>query len=242
MMVRPIKHSRSVRGILHACALAAIPLLFGACATTTVPGAAPSSAPAALSTPTKAATSASQTETVTQTKAMTETGAGASKTGAMTETQAMTETGATKTGTMTETKGMTGTEGMTGTQGASSAAGAVVMLHENGTHGKILVDDTGMTLYVFDKDSKDKSSCTGDCLTKWPPLTVASAGEKLTAGEGVTGKLATIKREDDGKEQVTINGMPLYHYYEDKQAGDANGQAVGDVWWVVGADGNKISQ
>ena len=252
MMVRPIKHSRSLRGILPFCVLAAFPLLFGACGAANAPTTASSAPSAALATPTKAATSASQTETVTETKATTETGTGASKTGAMTETQGMTETGTTKTAAMTETQGMTETgatktgtmtetKGMTGTEGAGAAAAAVVMLHENGTLGKILVDDKGMTLYVFDKDSKDKSACTGDCLTKWPPLTVASAGEKLTA-EGVTGTLATIKREDDGKEQVTINGLPLYYYYEDKQAGDAKGQAVGDVWWVVGADGNKISQ
>ena len=163
----------------------------------------------------------------------------------MTETEGMTETGAMtesgtmpETGTMTETGAMTETGGMTDTQGAAAAA---LMVHNASTLGNILVDNKGMTLYVFDKDSMDKSTCTGSCLTKWPPFTVAAAGD-LTGVEGVTGKLGTITREDDGSLQVTINGMPLYHYYEDKQPGDTNGQAVGDVWWVVGAEGNKISQ
>ena len=85
------------------------------------------------------------------------------------------------------------------------------------------------------------SACTGGCLEKWPPLTAADASAALTGGAGVTGELGTITREDDGSAQVTINGMPLYYYYEDKQAGDTKGQAVGDVWWVVGPDGSKIS-
>ncbi len=115
------------------------------------------------------------------------------------------------------------------------------MLRANGAHGSILTDAKGMTLYVFDKDSKDMSTCTGDCLTKWPAFTAASATAAMKSAAGVTGKLGTIKRAD-GKFQVTINGMPLYYYYQDKQPGDAKGQAVGNVWWEVGANGSKITQ
>ncbi len=261
MNMHSIIHSRSLRGSLIAGSVAGVALVLAACG-----GAgsakAPAAASAALATPTKAAAAAAvtkpmtetsavtstvkteagaaKTTAVTETKAMTE-AAGAVKTAAMTETKATTETAApAKTGAVTETGAMTTTHAATETAPAGTAA-ALVMLHDNGTHGKILTDEKGMALYVFDKDSMDKSSCTGDCLTKWPPLTVAAAAD-LKGGEGITGKLATIKREDDGKLQVTINGMPLYHYYEDKQPGDAKGQAVGDVWWLVGAEGNKISQ
>ena len=115
------------------------------------------------------------------------------------------------------------------------------MLRSNGAHGNVLTDAKGMTLYVFDKDSKDKSTCTGDCLSKWRPFTVANAGAAMKAAAGVTGKLGTIRRAD-GTLQVTINGMPLYYYNQDKQAGDAMGQAVGNVWWEVGANGSKITQ
>jgi len=115
------------------------------------------------------------------------------------------------------------------------------MLRANGAHGSMLTDAKGRTLYVFDKDSKDMSTCTGDCLAKWPPFTAANATAAMKSAAGVTGKLGTIKRAD-GKFQVTINGMPLYYYYQDKQAGDAKGQAVGNVWWEVGANGSKITQ
>ena len=41
------------------------------------------------------------------------------------------------------------------------------------TKGKVLTDDKGMTVYVFD-DSGGKSACNGPCAGNWPPLTLAS--------------------------------------------------------------------
>src|SRR6516162_7609822 len=41
--------------------------------------------------------------------------------------------------------------------------------------GKVLTNDKGMTLYVFDKDSGGKSACNGPCTGNWPPL-MAAAG------------------------------------------------------------------
>ena len=43
------------------------------------------------------------------------------------------------------------------------------------TKGKVLTNDSGMTLYVFDKDSAGKSACNGPCAGNWPPL-MATAG------------------------------------------------------------------
>ena len=81
-----------------------------------------------------------------------------------------------------------------------------------------------MTVYTFTMDVKDsgKSACTGGCVATWPPLTVP-AGSTPTAGDGVTGTLGTITREDDGSLQVTYNGLPLYFFKNDKAEGDANG-------------------
>ena len=41
--------------------------------------------------------------------------------------------------------------------------------------GKVLTNASGMTLYVFDKDSAGKSACNGPCAGNWPPL-MAAAG------------------------------------------------------------------
>ena len=75
-----------------------------------------------------------------------------------------------------------------------------------------------MSLYVFTPDEGDTSACNGDCATNWPPLTVDDVAD-VTAGDGVTGELGTITR-DDGTTQVTLGGAPLYYFIGDEAAGD----------------------
>ncbi len=114
-----------------------------------------------------------------------------------------------------------------------AASGATVDAKEVGSLGKVLVaGSSGMTLYVFTSDVKDsgKSACSGGCIQKWPAL-IVPAGGTPAGGSGVTGKLGTITREDDGTLQVTYNGMPLYFYEDDKAPGDANGVYTG--WEAV---------
>jgi predicted lipoprotein with Yx(FWY)xxD motif len=105
--------------------------------------------------------------------------------------------------------------------------------------GTIVVDSAGMTLYVFDKDVADsgESTCEGDCLVKWPPVVAESDTPTV---DGVTGTVGVITRTD-GTKQVTLNGLPLYYWAGDAAAGDTTGQAVGDVWWVVAPNGDKIA-
>ena len=112
------------------------------------------------------------------------------------------------------------------------ASGSTVDAKPVGTIGTVLVAGNGMTVYTFDKDVKDSgtSACTGGCITKWPALTVP-AGASPVAGTGVTGKLATITRADDGTLQVTYNGLPLYFFSGDKAPGDSNGVYTG--WQAV---------
>lgn len=108
---------------------------------------------------------------------------------------------------------------------ASAGAGTTVEAKAVGSLGTVLVDGaSGRTLYIFTKDVKDsgKSNCSGGCLNTWPALTV-SAGATPTGGDGVTGTLATITREDNGTLQVTYNGLPLYFFSGDSAPGDANG-------------------
>lgn len=116
---------------------------------------------------------------------------------------------------------------------SANASGTAVEARDVGSIGTVLVaGSNGMTVYTFAKDTKDngKSACSGGCATKWPALTVASEAA-ATGGPGATGKLGTIKREDDGKLQVTYNGLPLYFFQNDKAPGDANG--VYENWAAV---------
>lgn len=103
--------------------------------------------------------------------------------------------------------------------------------------GDVVVDASGMTLYMFTKDTKDsgKSSCAGQCLALWPPLLT----DGRPTADGVSGTLATITTAD-GKKQVTLNGWPLYYYAKDKAAGDVTGQGVGQVWWVLSKEGQPV--
>ena len=115
---------------------------------------------------------------------------------------------------------------------AAAASGSTVEAKPVGSLGTVLVAGTnGMTVYTFSQDVKDsgKSNCTGSCITTWPAVTVAD-GATPSAGSGVSGKLATIKR-DDGSTQVTYNGLPLYFFSNDHAPGDSNG--VYENWNAV---------
>jgi predicted lipoprotein with Yx(FWY)xxD motif len=113
-----------------------------------------------------------------------------------------------------------------GTGGGSvvSTAGSISVNSASSSLGTILTGPNGKTLYTLAGDSATTSTCTGACLTAWPPLTVAS-GQQPTAGAGVTGQLGTFSRSD-GSVQVTYNGLPLYYWQGDKKAGDTTGQGV----------------
>lgn len=119
----------------------------------------------------------------------------------------------------------------TPTAGSPTAAAAVDLKTSSSSAGNIVVDSAGMSVYFFTKDVKDSgtSACTGACLTAWPPVLTTAA---TPAAEGVTGTLGTITTPD-GAKQVTLNGLPLYYYQQDKNPGDILGQGVNDVWYLA---------
>lgn len=90
--------------------------------------------------------------------------------------------------------------------------------------GKALADEKGMILYTFDKDAKGKSNCDADCLKKWPAFHAA-------ANAKAEGEWSLVKAAD-GMEMWAYEGKPLYTY-EDKKAGEANGDGVGGVWHLA---------
>ncbi|HEY5630361.1 MAG TPA: plastocyanin/azurin family copper-binding protein [Candidatus Limnocylindrales bacterium] len=117
---------------------------------------------------------------------------------------------------------------------ASASAGAAyqVAVAQDAKLGAHLTGEDGKSLYLLTADSSGTSTCTAGCAKAWPPFEL-DPGETVTAGTGVSGALATIMRADDGKEQVTYNGIPLYYFAKDAKAGDVNGQGVKGVWFLV---------
>ena len=103
--------------------------------------------------------------------------------------------------------------------------------------GTILVDDEGMTLYLFTKDTQGsgESTCEGECLVAWPAL----LGEPK-AGSGADETLLGTLTRTDGTTQVSYNGWPLYYWVDDTAPGDTSGQGVQGVWWVLDPAGDAI--
>lgn len=138
-----------------------------------------------------------------------------------------------------------------GASGASSAntsatttgasAPVTVTAAQRGTLGVILVDDSGRTLYRFSTDGVGKTTCTGECATIWPPLTLPAGSDHTAASGGISASaLGTIVRPD-GTRQVTFEGMPLYRYAGDTKAGETNGQGVDGTWFVVSATASSTT-
>ena len=105
----------------------------------------------------------------------------------------------------------------------------VVQTMEYPELGTILTNQ-GMTLYMFTKDEEGVSNCYDDCAVNWPPLLVGEGDAQV--GEGLDGGLTVIDR-DDGTRQVAYNDMPLYFWIRDARPGDASGEGVGGVWYVI---------
>jgi predicted lipoprotein with Yx(FWY)xxD motif len=129
--------------------------------------------------------------------------------------------------------------------GASTSAVGVAKSHtvnvRGSSLGKILVNSKGRTLYLFKKDSRRKSACTGACAKAWPPL---RANGKPTVGSGASASRVGTIRRSDGKPQVTYKGHPLYLFQGDTKAGDTNGQgltAFGGSWFALSPAGNQVA-
>jgi len=121
---------------------------------------------------------------------------------------------------------------------AAPAAGATALMTADTSLGTIVVDGSGMTVYMYDSDTQGSgtSTCSGACLSAWPAVPGGDAAPTLT---GVTGEVTTITGTD-GKPQLALNGWPLYYYVSDSAAGDTTGQGVGGVWWVLNAAGEPV--
>lgn len=127
------------------------------------------------------------------------------------------------------------------TAGARNAArtNATVAVRKTGL-GSVLVNSRGRTLYLFRKDPRGKSACTGQCATFWPPLL---AHGTPTAGANVSRAMLGTTRRAGGALQVTYNGHPLYRFALDKQAGQTKGEgqlAFGAKWYAVSARGTAV--
>jgi predicted lipoprotein with Yx(FWY)xxD motif len=123
---------------------------------------------------------------------------------------------------------------------SAAGTGQTIKVATNTKLGQILVDESGMTVYLFVADTGTSSTCYNSCATIWPPVLTTGAPQ---AGAGATASLLGTTTRTDGKVEVTYAGHPLYYFVQDKAAGDTTGQGVngfGGLWWVLSPAGAAI--
>jgi predicted lipoprotein with Yx(FWY)xxD motif len=104
-----------------------------------------------------------------------------------------------------------------------------------GGRSNVLVDQSGCALYLNTQDTATTSNVDAATLAAFPP-----AHAPGTAGDGVQqANLGTFIRAD-GTSQVTFFGHQLYYSTADRAPGDANGQGVNQIWFLVNAQGQPV--
>jgi predicted lipoprotein with Yx(FWY)xxD motif len=124
---------------------------------------------------------------------------------------------------------------------ATRSSGAKVAVASTSL-GRILVDARGHTLYLFEKDKRGKSACSGQCATFWPPLITSG---KPIAAAGVKASLLGTTKRADGRLQVTYNRHPLYGFYKDTRKGQTTGEGLdffGGEWYAVSPAGKTVEK
>jgi predicted lipoprotein with Yx(FWY)xxD motif len=145
--------------------------------------------------------------------------------------------------------GGSGSSGYGGGSSTTSAAptggtsGQTIKTASVGNLGPILVDGAGRTVYLFEKDKGNQSSCSGSCASVWPPVTTSV---KPQPGSGAdASKLSTTKRSD-GTTEVSYAGHPLYYYAPDGTSGGSTGgqglDQFGAKWYVLSPSGSAVTK
>ena len=111
--------------------------------------------------------------------------------------------------------------------------GENVLIAHTPALGLYLTDASGMTLYVFTKDTTGTSTCTGACLAKWPAFNATMVSAPSVLGQA---NFSAVSRAD-GVSQTAWMGSPLYYYSGDMKPGDVNGQGFNSVWYVANVSG-----
>jgi predicted lipoprotein with Yx(FWY)xxD motif len=126
----------------------------------------------------------------------------------------------------------------TATEAAPSAPrrGPLVKLRQSQL-GPVLFDGRNSALYLFTRDSRNRSRCYGDCAVAWPPFL---AKGRPRAARGVKQSLLGTVRRRGGTRQVTYKGQPLYFYIDDPrgQVLCNNVPEFGGTWYALNSGGD----
>ena len=121
--------------------------------------------------------------------------------------------------------------------GGASDQAATVALGESAL-GDVLVDESGLTLYVFNNDTPGASVCTEGCAEAWPPRDRSRRDRRRrrprrsVCSPRSTAATARCSSRSTASRCTASPATP--------RAGDVNGQGVGEVWFVAAPDGSGI--
>lgn len=128
----------------------------------------------------------------------------------------------------------------TGPATARTVKGPTVKLEQTSI-GRILVDGSGYTLYIFTRDRRNKDNCAkaSGCLGIWPALTTEG---KPVAGANVRSSLLGTIKFHGNVRQVTYAGHPLYTYVFDSRRSIfyVGADQFGGRWLAVSAAGKGV--
>jgi predicted lipoprotein with Yx(FWY)xxD motif len=118
--------------------------------------------------------------------------------------------------------------------GAGTGTGIAV---RNSQFGRMLFNADRQAIYVFGRDSRNRSRCYGECARLWPPVYTTGKPRALA---GVKQSLLGTTRRRDGRLQVTYAGRPLYYYLHEGpgQVLCHNVYLNGGIWKVVAPNGS----
>jgi predicted lipoprotein with Yx(FWY)xxD motif len=89
---------------------------------------------------------------------------------------------------------------------------------------------------MFQPDGASTSSqVPANIKANWPAVTGAA-----TVGAGLDQSKIAVQPQSDGTNQVMYNGHLLYTFVGDSKPGDAAGQGLGGIWFVLSPAGEKI--
>jgi predicted lipoprotein with Yx(FWY)xxD motif len=117
----------------------------------------------------------------------------------------------------------------------ATTTGRVVQIGDTSL-GKVLVSQSGHTLYGLMTDTKTHSTCDGTCAQVWPPELVSKG---WTVASGLDRSLFSTILRTDGTRQLVAGNWPLYTFSGDAKPGDVNGQGSSG-FFAVGTNGKLV--
>lgn len=105
--------------------------------------------------------------------------------------------------------------------------------------GNYLVDYRGRALYYYAEDkietsnSQPKSNCGEGCLGIWQIF----YADKITVSPPLNiSDFSNLERQQNKQNQTVYKGHPLYYYVNDLNEGDAKGEGMNNIWFVLNTD------